>query len=139
MALDIHRSGNTTYESVHNYIDDSGMIRKGATSAELSKTIILPFNRTEGIWIMRGLGNPDWNYSAPHGAGRVMSRGEAKRKLNQAEQDELMEKSGVYSSANPLDESPAVYKTPEEVRRYLGETAEFMFAIKPILNIKDGN
>lgn len=122
--------------SVHNFIDADGIIRKGATTAQMGEDIVLPFHRQEGIWIMRGKGNSDWNFSAPHGAGRVMSRGEAKRTLNQEDETEKMKLSGVFSSNDPLDESPSAYKSPEEIRKYLGETAEFDFSIKPILNIK---
>lgn len=125
-----------TIECVHNFIGSDNIIRKGAVAAYIDDDIILPFNRTEGIWIMKGLGNPDWNHSAPHGAGRVMSRGEAKRALTQEQVDSDMRKSGVYSSSNPVDESPRVYKDPKEIQELVKDTAKFLFNIKPILNIK---
>jgi len=125
------------WESVHNFIDPSDkIIRKGATTAHVGNDIILPFNRTEGIWIMEGLGNPDWNFSAPHGAGRRMSRGEAKRNLTQEQVDNEMKQSGVYSTSNPVDEAPQAYKDPEDIKRYTQDTAKYLFNIKPILNIK---
>ena len=123
-------------ECVHNYIDDDNIIRKGAVNARLGEPIILPFNRTDGIWIMNGLDNPEWNYSAPHGAGRTMSRSEAKRNLTQEQVDTEMNDSGVFSSHNPVDEAPQAYKKPEDIQKYIGETAKLIFKIKPILNIK---
>ena len=122
---------------IHNYISpEDNIIRKGAVSARAGDSIILPFNRRDGIWIMEGVGNPDWNYSAPHGAGRRMSRGQAKREMNQEYVDLDMTNSGVFSSYNPIDEAPDAYKSPEEIRKYIGETANYLYTIKPILNIK---
>lgn len=129
-----------SFSCVHNYIDPIDMIiRKGAVSARKGDTIILPFNREDGIWIMEGLGNPDWNYSAPHGAGRTMSRSKAKKMFTQEYVDSRMVDSGVFSTSNPIDESPDVYKSASEIQGLVKETAEFKFSIKPILNIKDGN
>jgi tRNA-splicing ligase RtcB len=122
---------------IHNYISPKdNIIRKGAVSAHPGDGIILPFNRKDGIWIMTGKGNPDWNFSAPHGAGRKMSRSQAKRDMTQAYVDEDMLNSGVFSSYNPIDEAPDAYKSPEEIKQYIGETAEYLFSIKPVLNIK---
>jgi len=124
-------------ECAHNYISQKdNIIRKGAVSAHEGDDIILPFNRAEGIWIMKGKGNPEWNFSAPHGAGRRMSRGQAKREMTQEYVDEEMKSTGVYSSFNPIDEAPDAYKNPEEIKELIKDTAEFQFAIKPILNIK---
>lgn len=124
-------------DCVHNYVSPiDNIIRKGAVSAQLDDNIILPFNRAEGIWVMSGNGNADWNFSAPHGAGRQMSRGQAKRELTQETVDKEMADTGVFSSYNPVDEAPAAYKSPDEIKKYVGETAEFVFAIKPILNVK---
>jgi len=85
---------------------------------------------------MEGLGNEDWNNSAPHGAGRIMSRSQAKATLNAEEVKEGLNESGVYSSVDPLDEAPQAYKDPEEIKRLIKPTAKFLFSIKPILNIK---
>ena len=128
---------DSVIECVHNYIDSSdNMIRKGATRAKVGDEIILPFNRQEGIWIMEGLGNDDWNNSAPHGAGRTMSRSKAKEVLNAEDVKKSLNNSGVYSSVDPLDEAPAAYKDPEQIKRLIQPTAKFRFAIRPILNIK---
>lgn len=126
----------SSIESVHNFIGDDGYIRKGATNADVDSPIILPFNRRDGIWVMIGKGNDGWNNSAPHGAGRVMSRGEAKRKLGASEVKIDLDNAGVFSSYDPLDEAPDAYKTPEEIQRYINETADFLYAVKPIINIK---
>lgn len=124
-------------ECVHNYISPATkMIRKGAVSANIADPIILPFNRSEGIWIMTGLGNAEWNLSAPHGAGRRMSRGQAKRELTQEHVDLEMMEAGVFSTYNPIDEAPDAYKSPDEIKKYIGETAQYLYSIKPILNIK---
>lgn len=127
----------STIECIHNYISPKDkIIRKGAVSAHDGDSIILPFNRSEGIWIMSGKDNPDWNFSAPHGAGRRMSRGQAKRELNQEDVDKEMKEAMVFSTYNPIDEAPAAYKSSDEIKSYIGETADFLFAIKPVLNIK---
>lgn len=140
MMLQIEKALNTrvlsSEQCTHNYIDADNIIRKGAVRAYKGDTIILPFNRTEGIWVMEGLGNEEWNYSAPHGAGRVMSRGQAKRTLTKEQVDEEMKKSGVYSTSNPLDEAPQAYKDPKIIQKGVQETAKFLFKIKPLLNIK---
>lgn len=124
-------------DCVHNYISPlDNIIRKGAVSAQVGDKIVLPFNRKEGIWIMHGKGNPDWNFSAPHGAGRKMSRSQAKKNLTQEYVDLEMQETGVFSSFNPVDEAPDAYKSPDEIRKYIGETAGFSMSIKPILNVK---
>lgn len=126
-----------TISCVHNYINSKDkIIRKGAIKAAEGVRIVIPFNRRDGIWIMSGKGNRDWNFSAPHGAGRTMSRGEAKRSITQDFVDKEMKESGVYSSYNPIDESPDVYKSVDSVTKYIGETAELLFTIKPLLNVK---
>lgn len=122
---------------VHNYIDDHGIIRKGACSAYKDQRVIIPINMRDGIIIGRGLGNPDWNYSAPHGAGRVMSRTEAKKKLTLEELRESMEGINTWSlSEDVIDESPSAYKKLEDIFPWLAETVKVEGVLKPVYNYK---
>ena len=125
-------------ESVHNYIDTSqGLIRKGAIDATKGKKLIIPLNMRDGAIIGIGKGNPDWNYSAPHGSGRVMSRTKAKKDLDLSEFKKTME--GIYStSVNvfTLDESPMAYKSSEEIISYLEPTVEIKRYLRPVWNFK---
>lgn len=122
---------------VHNYIDDEGIIRKGACSAYKDQRVVIPINMRDGIIIGRGLGNPDWNYSAPHGAGRVMSRTEAKKKLTLEELRESMEGVNTWSlSEDVIDESPSAYKKLEDILPWLAETVDVEGVLKPVYNYK---
>lgn len=122
---------------VHNYIDDHGIIRKGACSAYKDQRVVIPINMRDGIIIGRGLGNPDWNYSAPHGAGRVMSRTEAKKKLTLEELRESMEGVQTWSlSEDVIDESPSAYKKLEDILPWLAETVDVEGVLKPVYNYK---
>jgi tRNA-splicing ligase RtcB (3'-phosphate/5'-hydroxy nucleic acid ligase) len=125
-------------ESVHNYIDTSqDLIRKGAIEATKRKKLIIPLNMRDGAIIGIGKGNPDWNYSAPHGSGRVMSRTKAKKDLDLSEFKKTME--GIYStSVNvfTLDESPMAYKSSEEIISYLEPTVEIKRYLRPVWNFK---
>ena len=95
-ALDI--KGEYVCDTIHNYIDFTrGIIRKGAVRAEAGETLVIPMNMRDGVLLCKGKGNPDWNYSAPHGAGRVLSRAQAKRQLDMAEFESQME--GIYSTS----------------------------------------
>lgn len=126
-------------ESVHNFIDDTGMIRKGAVSAKAGEKVIIPWNMRDGLIIGTGLGNEDWNCSAPHGAGRKMSRGEAKRTLSVDDFQTEMDAAGVWSSCvgkNTLDEAPGAYKDSSEVRDIIGETVDIEITMKPVYNFK---
>jgi len=127
-----------TIHSVHNYIDFKDMIiRKGAISAHENEKIILPMNMRDGSLICVGKSNSDFNFSAPHGAGRVMSRGEAKRKVDLDKFKESMK--GIYSTSvneDTLDESPFAYKKSEMIESAIGDTVILIDRIKPILNIK---
>lgn len=122
-------------ESVHNYIDfEDQTIRKGACRAHEDEKIVIPFNMSYGTLIAKGKGKESWNRSAPHGAGRAMSRTAAKEKYSEEDMKEQTE--GVYMSKNPVDETPKAYKDPEMVERAIGETAEIIDRIKPIMSLK---
>lgn len=125
-------------ESVHNYIDfDHGVIRKGSISAQEGEMVVIPWNMRDGLIIGRGKGNADWNYSAPHGAGRKMGRNVAKKTLDIEEFKETMV--GIWSSCiNPgtLDESPMAYKDCGVIQELLEPTVEVVNQLKPIYNFK---
>lgn len=128
-------------ESIHNYIDFKDMvIRKGAISSYQNQKMVIPFNMKDGILVCEGKSNSEWNYSAPHGAGRIMSRSKAKASLNLEDYKKEME--GIYStciSKYTLDESPMVYKNPEMIKKCIEPTAIIIDRIEPILNIKDNS
>lgn len=135
-ALDAE--GEYVCDTVHNYIDfDRNIIRKGAVRAEADETLVIPMNMRDGVLLCRGKGNPDWNYSAPHGAGRVLARGQAKRQLDMEEFEQQM--AGIYSSSicpSTLDESPMAYKDMQTIIDCIGDTVKVEKIIKPIINIK---
>lgn len=126
------------FQSVHNYIDiENRILRKGATSAQLDETLIIPINMRDGSLICEGLGNPDWNYSAPHGAGRLMSRNEAKSKLSV--DDFKNEMSCVFSTTvnqETLDEAPGAYKPIESILENIQDTVRVIEHIRPLYNFK---
>ncbi len=125
------------WECVHNYVDDNNIIRKGAISAHLGERVIIPMNMRDGCLIGRGKGNEEWNESAPHGAGRIMSRAEAKRQLSIEQFTSQME--GIYTTTvniTTLDEAPMAYKPMEEILKFLDDTVELEDIIKPIYNFK---
>lgn len=126
------------FETIHNYIEfGSNMVRKGAISAKEGELLLIPVNMRDGCIIGRGKGNPDWNMSAPHGAGRLMSRSKAKENITLAEFEKSME--GIYTtSVNPstIDESPMAYKPMEEILENIGDTVEIVKIIKPVYNFK---
>jgi len=127
-----------TIESTHNYIDFKDMIiRKGAIRAYTAEKMIIPFNMRDGILICEGKSNHNWNFSAPHGAGRLMSRSKAKQVINLEDYKQSMK--GIFSSCvnkNTIDESPMVYKNPKIIEKLIEPTADILFRIKPVLNIK---
>lgn len=130
---------NTTYKSwsecVHNFISpQDGIIRKGSISAASGEFLIVPLTPKDGIIIGHGRGNTDWNCSAPHGAGRVMSRAEAKRSITDEQADAAMD--GVYASCKPKDESPLAYKDPQLILDSIGDTMDIIGIVRPILNLK---
>lgn len=128
------------FTTVHNYIDTDKMIlRKGAVSAQKGETLLIPINMRDGSLICSGKGNPDWNCSAPHGAGRLLSRGEARATLTLSEFKKQME--GIYStsvSRDTIDESPMAYKSVDDIVSNIGDTVDVIDRIKPIYNFKAG-
>jgi RNA-splicing ligase RtcB len=124
-----------TIESAHNYIDyEDGIIRKGATPAREGLRAVIPMNMSYGSFIVRGKGNEEANYSAPHGAGRSMSRGQAKNELSPDKFKEQMD--GIFASSLPLDEAPDSYKDVEMIRRAMEPMVEVEDRLKPIMSVK---
>ena len=126
------------FTTIHNYIDTDNMIlRKGAISAKSGEKVLIPINMRDGSLIAIGKGNPEWNYSAPHGAGRLLSRKKAKESISLEEYIETMK--DVYSTSvglSTLDESPMAYKPMEEILTNIVDTVEVVEVIKPIYNFK---
>lgn len=126
-------------ETVHNYIDFKDMmIRKGAVSAYEGEDLIIPFNMEDGILLCKGKGNKDWNYSAPHGAGRVMSRRQAKKDCSAEDAAARMKAKNIYTSAIPVDEVKEAYKDPKVIEDAIGPTVRIIEHLIPILNMKEG-
>jgi RNA-splicing ligase RtcB len=128
------------FATVHNYIDLKSMIlRKGAVSAQKGEKVLIPMNMRDGSLVCTGKGNPDWNFSAPHGAGRLMSRADAKESITLGQFQESMD--GIYSSSvtkGAIDESPMAYKPMEEIVSCIGDTVDIAGRIKPLYNFKAG-
>lgn len=126
------------FETVHNYIDhDSNIVRKGAVSAKKGEKLLIPINMRDGSLICVGRGNPDWNFSAPHGAGRLYSRAAAKEKFSVEEFTRSME--GIYTTtanASTLDECPMAYKSMDDIVNNIAPTADIIGIIKPLYNFK---
>lgn len=126
------------FTTIHNYIDmDNMILRKGAISAQKDEKVLIPINMRDGSIIATGLGNPDWNYSAPHGAGRLMSRSKAKELIKLADFQKSME--GIYTtsvSESTIDESPFAYKPMDEILNNIKDTVKINKIIKPIYNFK---
>ena len=128
------------FQCIHNYINfNDNIIRKGAISARLYEKVIIPMNMRDGCIIGFGKGNEDWNYSAPHGAGRTMSRNIARNTINMEDYEKSME--GIYTTSvneSTIDESPFAYKPMEEILEHIKDTVEVHKIIKPIYNFKAG-
>ena len=127
----------SSFETVHNFIDDKGIIRKGAVPAHLGQKILIPMNMRDGCLVCIGKGNEDWNCSAPHGAGRICSRSEAKKLLSVEEFQNAME--GIYTTTateSTLDEAPQAYKPAQSIMNLISPTAEIIEVIKPVYNFK---
>lgn len=129
------------FSTIHNYIDmPHKILRKGAVSALKGEKLLIPMNMRDGSLICVGKGNPDWNYSAPHGAGRLMSRSAAKEMFTVEEFEKQM--SSVYTtsvSQSTLDECPMAYKSMEDIMENISPTVDIVEAIKPVYNFKAGN
>lgn len=124
-------------KSVHNYIGDDNIIRKGSISAYEGQSVVIPLNMRDGSIIGVGLGNEDWNYSAPHGAGRVMSRSQAFKTLKLEDFQKSMEGINTWSvNEETIDESPMVYKPADEILSKIKDTVRVIDVIKPIYNFK---
>lgn len=128
------------FTTIHNYIDTEHMIlRKGSVSAMAGEKLLIPINMRDGSLICIGKGNEDWNCSAPHGAGRLMSRSRAAQTLTMEEYRREM--AGIYTTSveqATLDESPMAYKPMEEIVQQIGPTAELLCRIRPVYNFKAG-
>jgi RNA-splicing ligase RtcB len=126
------------FTTIHNYIDtDTMILRKGAVSSRAGERLLIPINMRDGSLVCEGLGNADWNYSAPHGAGRLMSRGKAFKTLDVDEFKKQMD--GIYStsiSKATIDESPMAYKKMDDIIRNIDPTAKILKVIKPVYNFK---
>ena len=127
-----------SFQTIHNYIDTENMIlRKGSVSARAGEKLLIPINMRDGSLICIGKGNEDWNYSAPHGAGRLMSRSDAKISLSMDEYKEQMQ--GIYTTCvntGTLDESPMAYKSMQDIVDNIGPTADIIAHIRPLYNFK---
>lgn len=127
-----------TFETIHNYIEhDTNIVRKGAISAKEGEIVLIPINMRDGCIIGKGKGNADWNYSAPHGSGRIMSRSKAKETVSLEEFEQSMK--GIYTTSvnqSTIDESPMAYKPIEEIVANIQDTVEIVKIIKPIYNFK---
>lgn len=130
--------GADAFHTIHNYIDTEEMIlRKGAIAAHKSEKVLIPINMRDGSVLAVGKGNPEWNFSAPHGAGRVMSRTKAKSSLTMDEYKETM--SGIYTTSvneATLDEAPMAYKRLEDIIYVIKESVDVIDVMKPIYNFK---
>lgn len=125
-------------ECTHNYIDlEHNILRKGAISAQKGQVVFIPINMRDGIILGAGKGNPEWNYSAPHGAGRILSRSKAKQQVSMEEYESAME--GIFTTCintSTLDECPQAYKPLEDILENIHETVKIVEIVKPIYNFK---
>ncbi len=128
------------FDTIHNYIDtETRILRKGAVSAQQDELLLIPLNMRDGCLLCRGKGNPDWNFSAPHGAGRLFSRSEAKQSFTVSQFKKEMH--GVYSTSicrATLDESPMAYKPMQDIIRQIEPTVEVLARLTPVYNFKAG-
>jgi len=126
------------FTTIHNYVDIESMIlRKGAVSAQEAEMLLIPLNMKEGSFICQGKGNKDWNYSAPHGAGRLLSRTKALETLSLQEYKDSMQ--GIFTtsvSRKTLDEAPLAYKSAKEIVKHIDPSVEIIDKIKPTYNFK---
>ncbi|AVM68118.1 RNA-splicing ligase RtcB [Lachnospiraceae bacterium oral taxon 500] len=137
----LERTGMTAMEAfhtIHNYIDTKEMIlRKGAIAAHQGEKVLIPINMRDGSVLAVGKGNPEWNYSAPHGAGRIMSRSKAKEKIDLAAYQAAM--AGIYSTSvneQTIDEAPMAYKSIDDIIDVIGDSVDIIDIMKPVYNFK---
>ena len=127
-----------TFTTIHNYVDiKARILRKGAVSAKKGEKLLVPINMRDGSFICMGKGNDDWNQSAPHGAGRIMSRRAAMAALKLEDYRKEME--GVFTTSvnkSTLDEAPMAYKTMDDIINHINPTADILMRIKPVYNFK---
>ena len=125
--------------TTHNYVDFRDMIlRKGAIRSYAGELMVIPFNMRDGIVVCEGRSNPEWNFSAPHGSGRCMSRANAKRNISMVEYHRQME--GIYTTSvtpETLDEAPGAYKDTDSILESLGQTCAVQYRMLPKINIKN--
>ncbi|MBQ3484349.1 MAG: RtcB family protein [Clostridia bacterium] len=135
-ALNLHVE--ESFATIHNYIDTAhGVLRKGAVSAQAGEKLIIPINMRDGSLICVGKGNPEWNCTAPHGAGRMMTRSQAKEEITLEEYREAM--AGIYStsvSESTIDESPMAYRAIDEILDVVEDTAAVTALLTPVYNFK---
>lgn len=126
------------FHTIHNYIElESNMVRKGAISAKKGEKVLIPINMRDGCIIGIGKGNDDWNQSAPHGAGRIMSRHKARESVSLDDFKEAMD--GIYTTSvgvETIDEAPMVYKPMDEIIENIKDTVDILEIIKPVYNFK---
>lgn len=136
-AKDIENILNQSFETIHNYIDKNNILRKGAISAQKGEQVLIPINMRDGSIVGVGKGNAEYNYSGPHGAGRLMSRSQAKECICLKDFEESMK--GIYSSSvcvSTLDESPMAYKSLEDITQNIEESVDILEVLKPVYNFK---
>jgi tRNA-splicing ligase RtcB len=130
--------GGESFHTIHNYIDTEEMIlRKGAIAAHKGEKVLIPINMRDGSVLAVGKGNPEWNDSAPHGAGRLMSRTRAKNTLDMEEYKHVME--GIFTTSvneATLDEAPMAYKSLEDIIDVIEESVDVIEVMKPVYNFK---
>lgn len=140
---EMHLHEVESFTTIHNYIDvKNRIVRKGSVSAQLGEKLLIPINMRDGSLICNGKGNEDYNYSAPHGAGRLMSRSVAKDTLSVSEYKKQMKEAGIYSTSvnsSTIDEAPGAYKPLESIIENIKDTVDIMEQIKPLYNLKAGN
>lgn len=130
--------GSDGFHTVHNYIDtEEGILRKGAIAAHAGEKVLIPINMKDGSVLAIGKGNPEWNFSAPHGAGRLMSRTKAKQSLDMEEYRHVME--GIYTTSvneATLDEAPMAYKSLADIMDVIRDSVDVLDVMKPVYNFK---
>jgi RNA-splicing ligase RtcB len=128
----------STFETIHNYIEfETNMVRKGAISAKAGEKLLIPINMRDGCIVGVGKGNEDWNCSAPHGAGRIMSRHKAREVVSLDAFKESMD--GIFTTSvsfETVDEAPMVYKPMDEIVDNIKDTVDILEIIKPVYNFK---